>query len=67
LKLVHFEIFDQFNHLFLKIREFSHFNQKKLLGLFDCFVNILKLYCDCLNCLTHFCFNIKLNTIIKRA
>jgi len=45
------------------IRGFSPFNQI-LLDLFDVWYG---LYLSCLYCLTHFCFNVKSNTIVKRA
>jgi len=63
LKLVHFKILDQFSHSYSEIRRFSHFNQI-LLSLFDissAFHNIILYF------LTHFCFNVKSNTIAKLA
>ena len=60
-----FRNFDQFSHLSFEIRGFSSFNQI-LLGLFDvsyAFQVVFELFI----LLTHFHFNIKSNTIMKRA
>jgi len=64
LKLVYFETLDQFSPSSFEIRRFSPFNQI-LLGL--CFVHIPGLYLSYLYCLTHLCFNVKSNTIMKQA
>jgi len=63
LKLVHFETLNQFNFSSFEIYEFNLFNQI-LLDLFD----VSYAFQDCyLYCLTHFCFNVKSNIIMKHA
>jgi len=57
----------QFSSSSFKIRECSHFNQI-LLGLFNVpYAFQDGLYLSCLYRLTHFCFNVKSNTIMKRV
>jgi len=66
LELVYFETLNQFSFSYFKIREFNFFNQILLYLFYVSYVfRILKLYLNFLYCLTHFCFNIKSNIIMK--
>ena len=67
LAVVHFETLDQFSHSSFEIRGCSPFSQIYFVKFIWYFVRISELYWSCLYYLTYFCFNIKLNTIIKRA